>query len=180
MWWSTYSQQEKRLNVFQLRSLCKMLGITWQDQATKADVLSCGGLPSMNSLLRQKTWSKGTLQVWRSTLTPGSSWLTIGPNGELLTVKEHIMASQARWHELTAEMCCMCSKCYAAQQEGTTVTNSYQCDVWQTMPFPNWAPQPPKMLLQQHYHLALFLFLFYFTLLYLSRLSTFYLCFYIL
>jgi len=45
------------------------------------------------------------------------------------TVKEHIMASEARWHELTAEMCCMCSECYAAQQEGTTVTNTYQCDM---------------------------------------------------
>lgn len=40
------------------------------------------------------------------------------------TMHQHIMASEARWHELAVEMHCMRSERYAAQQEGTTVTNT--------------------------------------------------------
>ena len=51
--WPTYSQKEKRLHVFYLRNLHKILGITWQDHVTNADLLPRAGLPSMYSLLRQ-------------------------------------------------------------------------------------------------------------------------------
>lgn len=52
--WPNYSQQEKRLDVFHLRSLRKILGIAWQGHVTNDDVLSCTGVPSMYSFLRQR------------------------------------------------------------------------------------------------------------------------------
>ena len=51
--WTTYAHQEKRLNTFHLRSLQCILGISWQDKVTNTDVLSCTGLPTMYTLLRQ-------------------------------------------------------------------------------------------------------------------------------
>ena len=44
------------------------------------------------------------------------------------TVHEHIMGSEDRRHELAVEMRRMCSE-HTAQQEGTTVTNTYQCSL---------------------------------------------------
>ena len=52
--WTTYSRQEKRLNSFHMRSLRRILGITWQDKVTNAEVLSRANLPSMYTLLRQR------------------------------------------------------------------------------------------------------------------------------
>ena len=51
--WTTYAHQEKRLNTFHLRSLRCILGISWQDKVTNTDILSCAGLPTMYTLLRQ-------------------------------------------------------------------------------------------------------------------------------
>ena len=39
---------------FHLRSICRILGISWQDKVTNADVLSRAGLPAMYTLLRQR------------------------------------------------------------------------------------------------------------------------------
>ena len=39
--------QERRLNSFHLRSIRRILGISWQDKVTNADVLSRAGLPTM-------------------------------------------------------------------------------------------------------------------------------------
>ena len=52
--WPTYSRQEKTINVFHLRSLRKILGISWQGHVTNSDVLSRAGFLSMHSLLRQR------------------------------------------------------------------------------------------------------------------------------
>ena len=52
--WTTYAGQERRLNTFHLRSIRRILGISWQDKVTNADVLSRAGLPSMYTLLRQR------------------------------------------------------------------------------------------------------------------------------
>ena len=52
--WTTYSRQEKRLNSFHMRSLRRILGITWQEKVTNAEVLSRANLPSMYTLLRQR------------------------------------------------------------------------------------------------------------------------------
>ena len=38
--WTTYAWQERRLNTFHLRSIRHILGISWQDKVTNADVLS--------------------------------------------------------------------------------------------------------------------------------------------
>ena len=38
--WTTYAGQERRLNTFHLRSIRRILGISWQDKVTNADVLS--------------------------------------------------------------------------------------------------------------------------------------------
>ena len=51
--WTTYAGQERRLNTFHLRSIRRIMGISWQDKVTNADVLSRAGLPSMYTLLRQ-------------------------------------------------------------------------------------------------------------------------------
>ena len=50
--WTTYARQEKRLNSFHLRSIHRILGISWQDRVSNTEVLSLANLPSMFTLLR--------------------------------------------------------------------------------------------------------------------------------
>ena len=38
--WTTYARQERRLNTFHMRSLRRILAISWQDKVTNSDVLS--------------------------------------------------------------------------------------------------------------------------------------------
>ena len=45
--WTTYAGQERRLNTFHLRSIRRILGISWQEKVTNADVFSRAGLPTM-------------------------------------------------------------------------------------------------------------------------------------
>ena len=52
--WTTYTRQEKKLNSFQLISIHRILGISWQDRVSNTDVLSRANLPSMFTLLRQR------------------------------------------------------------------------------------------------------------------------------
>ena len=52
--WTLYSRQERRLNAFHMRCLRQLLGITWQDHITNAEVLSRAGLPSMYAMLTQR------------------------------------------------------------------------------------------------------------------------------
>ena len=52
--WTTYAGQESRFNTFHLRSIRRILGISWLDKVTNADFLSRAGLPSMYTLLRQR------------------------------------------------------------------------------------------------------------------------------
>ena len=52
--WTTYARQERRLNRFHLISIRRILGISWQDKVTNADVLSHAGLPSIYTLLRHR------------------------------------------------------------------------------------------------------------------------------
>ena len=52
--WTTYARQEKRLNSFHLRSIRRILGISWQDRVSNTEVLSRANLPSMFTLLRQR------------------------------------------------------------------------------------------------------------------------------
>ena len=52
--WTTYARQERRLNSFHLRSLRRILGISWQDKVCNTDVLTRAGLPSMYTQLRQR------------------------------------------------------------------------------------------------------------------------------
>ena len=49
-----YARQERRLNAFHPRSIRRILGISWLDKVTNADVLFRVGLPSMYTLLRQR------------------------------------------------------------------------------------------------------------------------------
>ena len=51
--WTTYAGQERRFNTFHMRSIRRILGISWRDKVTNVDVLSRAGLPSMYILLRQ-------------------------------------------------------------------------------------------------------------------------------
>ena len=54
--WTTYSKQERKLNSFHLRSLRRILGISWDSwgKVPNTEVLDCAGLPTMYSLLRQR------------------------------------------------------------------------------------------------------------------------------
>ena len=52
--WTTYARQESRFNTFHLRSIGSILGISWLDKVTNADVLYSAVLPSMYTLLRQR------------------------------------------------------------------------------------------------------------------------------
>ena len=52
--WTIYARQEKRLNSFYLRSIRRMLGISWQDRVSNSQVLFRANLPSMFTLLRQR------------------------------------------------------------------------------------------------------------------------------
>ena len=52
--WTTYARQEKRLNSFYLRSIRRILVISWQDRVSNTEVLSRANLPSMFTLLRQR------------------------------------------------------------------------------------------------------------------------------
>ena len=45
--WTMRAYQEKRLNVFHMRCLRRILGITWQDKVTNKVVLEKAGIPSV-------------------------------------------------------------------------------------------------------------------------------------
>ena len=47
-------RQESRFDTFHLRSIRRILGISWLDKVTNTDVLSRAGLPSMYTVLRQR------------------------------------------------------------------------------------------------------------------------------
>ena len=49
-----YAGQERRLNKFHLRTIRRILRISWHDKVTNTDVLSRAGLPSMYTLLRPR------------------------------------------------------------------------------------------------------------------------------
>ena len=52
--WTTYARHEKRLNVFHLRNIRRILCISWQDRVTNSEILSRAGLPSIYTLLKQR------------------------------------------------------------------------------------------------------------------------------
>ena len=52
--WTMRAHQEKRLNVFHMRCLRRILGITWQDKVTNKLVLEKAGIPSLYTLLKQR------------------------------------------------------------------------------------------------------------------------------
>ena len=52
--WTTYARQERRLNTFHIRSLRRIMGLSWQDKVPNTEVLSRAGLPSIFTLLRQR------------------------------------------------------------------------------------------------------------------------------
>ena len=51
--WTTYPDQKKRINAFRLRSLRRLLGISWMEKISNTVVLFRTGPPSMYSLLQQ-------------------------------------------------------------------------------------------------------------------------------
>ena len=51
--WTMHAHQEKRLNVFHMRCLGCILGITWQDKVTNKMVLEKAGITSLYTLLKQ-------------------------------------------------------------------------------------------------------------------------------
>ena len=49
--WSTYTSQENKLNAFHLRSLRRILGISWSDRVTNEEVHAKSGIPSIQAIL---------------------------------------------------------------------------------------------------------------------------------
>ena len=52
--WTMNAHQEKRLNVFHMRCLRRILGITWQDKVANKLVLEKDGMSSLCTLLKQR------------------------------------------------------------------------------------------------------------------------------
>ena len=52
--WTIYSKQERKLNSFHLRSLRRILCISWRNKVPNTEVLDRAGLPTMYTLLRQR------------------------------------------------------------------------------------------------------------------------------
>lgn len=52
--WTLYTHQERRLNAYHMRNLRRLLGITWQDRISNADVLAQAGMLSMFATLSQR------------------------------------------------------------------------------------------------------------------------------
>ena len=52
--WTTYAKQETRLEVFHLRCLRRILGITWEDHITNNAILESAEIMSIHSLLCQR------------------------------------------------------------------------------------------------------------------------------
>ena len=52
--WTTYARQERRLNSFHLRSLCRLLQVRWKDKVSNTEVLQRAGLMSIPSMLMQR------------------------------------------------------------------------------------------------------------------------------
>ena len=52
--WTMHAHQEKRLNVFHMHCLRRILGITWQDRVTNKVVLEKAGIASLYTLLQQR------------------------------------------------------------------------------------------------------------------------------
>ena len=52
--WTMHAHQEKRLNVFHMLCLRRILGIAWQDRVTNKVVIEKAGIPSLYTLLKQR------------------------------------------------------------------------------------------------------------------------------
>ena len=50
--WSTYSRQERRLNLFHFRCLHSILGISWHDRVPNTSILDLTGATDMFTMLR--------------------------------------------------------------------------------------------------------------------------------
>ena len=52
--WTTYAKQEKRLNSFHLRSVRRILCISWKDKVPNTETLSPAGLSTLYTLIMQR------------------------------------------------------------------------------------------------------------------------------
>jgi hypothetical protein len=52
--WTLYPHQERRLNAFHMRNLCRLLGITWIDWVTNTSVLAQAGMPTFFAILSHR------------------------------------------------------------------------------------------------------------------------------
>ncbi|PFX11746.1 Craniofacial development protein 2 [Stylophora pistillata] len=52
--WITYASQEKRLNIFHMRCLRRILSISWTDKVSNNEVLARSNIPSSFTLVRQR------------------------------------------------------------------------------------------------------------------------------
>jgi len=52
--WTLRAKLEHKLNIFHLRCLRRILGVTWQDKVTNNTILQRAGIPSMYCLLKQR------------------------------------------------------------------------------------------------------------------------------
>ncbi|XP_047993557.1 uncharacterized protein LOC125231993 [Leguminivora glycinivorella] len=74
--WTSYANQERRLNTFHMRCLRSILDITWKDRVTNESVLDIAQLPSITALLKQRRlrWL-GHVQRMDSTRLPRRTML---------------------------------------------------------------------------------------------------------
>ena len=63
--WTLYRRQIKKLHVFMMRQLRKIMNVKWWDKITNVDVLRRAGLPSMDDLVIRKNlrWTGHVLRM---------------------------------------------------------------------------------------------------------------------
>ena len=99
--WTLHRRKEHRLNAFHLRSIRKIMGITWQDRVPNRDVLVRAKIPSMFALLSQiclrcthagwlypKRQSVGRARYWHQTNRQTVSQIQVCLQ-EISTIRQH-------------------------------------------------------------------------------------------
>ncbi|PIK50910.1 putative cytohesin-3-like [Apostichopus japonicus] len=72
--WTTHAKHQKKLNVFHMRCLRKILGITWEDKVTNSEVLSKAKLSSIFAMPVNAACSGMAMSIeWRRVVSQRTS-----------------------------------------------------------------------------------------------------------
>ena len=73
--WTTYARQERRLNTFHLRSIRSILGVSWKDKVSNAEVLSRMQIALPGSCSPHERWPHPKRHpVWSAGIREENHW----------------------------------------------------------------------------------------------------------